>query len=984
MDPLSGIGLVGSVLSFVEFGLKSVSVLGPIRQNSRQSSRNIATLEELAAHLTQLDAQLSSTFLSANTTNTTASERSTELAEIAHQCQQLSNQLLSMISEVHRPGKSLNVFNGPVTRRKFKDQEEEFRNRLVALQSELETALSKQIRGNLGAPDGEISRRLDITTRNIFQGLTDPRYVQRGQILSQVAAAERLIVRRETRLRLIDSPDHGPEFKPESQVLRAVQNAIMKWLSFSAMQQRLEDIQETHPGTFDWIFDARLRQDGYTSFPEWLRRNESGIYWVKGREGSGKSTLMKHIWRSPKTREQLIEWQGKSELCTAAFSLWRAGSSLARSQAGLLRSLLYTLLSQKPDLTPLAFPYQFSVLYRAEADDDVQNDQKLDTASVSELDVAFRRLVDSNTSSMKIFLLIDGLDECEGDIDQIVRLCQSFASSSNVKLVFSSREAGYHQFRTDFARSPSLTLEKLNKKDIEAFVQESLEQNIAFQELAHNEPTQAPFLVQEIALKSQGLFLWASLVVTSLLRSLDDGNTIDELRTKLTSTPKELAELYDNLVGTIPAQDREDASRLLQLLLEWNKIQARYTYDVKDFKAMPLLDLCFADGDIQRLLGSAELHMSDEDKMRSCQNMGRRLRIRCADFVKIQNKGSDSQDEYGTSSRIEFSHRTVLDYFSTSQQAKELWDITKEGGFNPPLSLLKSVVHRLKILDRKSRPSRKDTWDLALAALVYANHVETVSNNNSPDERYIGLLDELDRTMQNHHANQLKTGSEWTSKTYLLGNMTKNDKGWQARHQARVHWSNFHPSISQPLAWQNNMQSTAVQYGLRHYLTHSFKQTGGSVRKKKGRPLLDYALRPLEDLSYTLVTPEIVELLMGNGANLDEYFEQRTCWEHALFWQYRYSLGSKDKNSSTEDRRLNNIRLGIFRVLLIRYGADTKARVLVKTGELPLEKEVSLEDFFPICFGPCDEPGLVGLEDIQGFLKRARSSRRSLTSIRVK
>jgi hypothetical protein len=783
------------------------------------------------------------------------------------------------------------------------------------------------------------------------QSLTDSRHVQEDEILSQAAAAIQLITRGQIGQQAFNEFETVEGRIARLQAVGASHDAILKWLSFSAMQDRLESIQRTHPGTFEWIFDSQFQADGYFNLPAWLSGRGSGIYWVKGREGSGKSTLMKYIWQSKRTKDYLQAWRGSSELYTATFCLWRAGSSLAKSPRGLLRSLLYTLLSQKPDLASQVFPYQFSVFYRA-LREDIDISGEVDPPSLPELDAAFKRFVDV-PSKPKIFLLIDGLDECEESVDQLVNLCRQLGRSTNVKMIISSRATVDSIFSTAFSASPNLVLQNLNKPDIEKFVRGSFSQDSAFRQRFQDKQDEATSLAAAITERSQGLFLWASIAVPSILEGVNNSDSIDDLLQKLAELPQEITQLYDDQLKKIPATHREDTLRLLQLLLEWNRVQTRYTYNSENFRAMPLLDLYFAEGDMEQLLSSQNEAMNDEEKAWRSHNIGIRLEKRCADFVLIENRPA-RHGIYGPQSRVQFCHRTVLDYFMGEEQIQYLQDATGKSSFDLALSLMKSVVHRLKTVDTELSLSRKTIWDLAVAALVYANHVESVAGENSTLNEYVDLLTEMDRTMQSHHQSLLRCKDDWMSKTYLLGTTTRTDNGWLAKKYASFHWSNFHPSIKQPLNWQNNMHSMTVQFDLHRYLKLCFENEGRLLRKK-GRPLLSYALCPLEDINYKLVSVATVELLLNKGARLTEKFASTTCWEHAMSWQYRRVVDLKQKALTFEDQETNSVRLQIFSLLVTKYKADIDAIFCAQGEEVAQVQNISVQEFFKTCFGDSDE-----------------------------
>jgi hypothetical protein len=65
---------------------------------------------------------------------------------------------------------------------------------------------------------------------------------------------------------------------------------------------------------------------------------------------------MRYIYEHSKTREHLSLWARGSPLILAGFFFWNSGVLQQRSQAGLLQTLLYQILSQRADLMPEVMP----------------------------------------------------------------------------------------------------------------------------------------------------------------------------------------------------------------------------------------------------------------------------------------------------------------------------------------------------------------------------------------------------------------------------------------------------------------------------------------------------------------------------------------------------------------------------------------------------------------------------------------------------
>ena len=128
--------------------------------------------------------------------------------------------------------------------------------------------------------------------------------------------------------------------------LSASDQVLLSSLRFEYIAKRQATVEPAHEQTFEWVLDPSSPGE----FHNWVR-SQNGIYWIMGKAGSGKSTLMKFLLNHTETAESLKSWAGPKELVTASFFFWNAGPSIQKSQEGLFRSLLYEILSQCPDLT---------------------------------------------------------------------------------------------------------------------------------------------------------------------------------------------------------------------------------------------------------------------------------------------------------------------------------------------------------------------------------------------------------------------------------------------------------------------------------------------------------------------------------------------------------------------------------------------------------------------------------------------------------
>ncbi|KAM0511390.1 hypothetical protein ACHAPE_009905 [Trichoderma viride] len=118
-------------------------------------------------------------------------------------------------------------------------------------------------------------------------------------------------------------------------VLSLVQE-IHDELYLPELDYRITQIEDPFQNTFKWIFDLDL-------FTHWLREG-SGLFWINGKPGSGKSTLMKFIFQNQLTEDLLHHWRKNSLDIKAGFFFNYRGTAIQKSFEGVLRSLITQIL----------------------------------------------------------------------------------------------------------------------------------------------------------------------------------------------------------------------------------------------------------------------------------------------------------------------------------------------------------------------------------------------------------------------------------------------------------------------------------------------------------------------------------------------------------------------------------------------------------------------------------------------------------------
>lgn len=189
-----------------------------------------------------------------------------------------------------------------------------------------------------------------------------------------------------------------------------VNSLILASLRFPTISHREESICEAHQRTCSWIF-KKSQQDAvdtrpWSNFVEWLA-NDGDIYWINGKAGSGKSTLMKYIYQHKDTMQHLRSWAGDAELQVARFYFWNGGSQDQRSHTGLLRSLLYEILNSRRHLIRDLFPDEWKETQLLADHVKTFTDRPSWSWSLKRLEKTLAELEVASTDHFKLYLFID-------------------------------------------------------------------------------------------------------------------------------------------------------------------------------------------------------------------------------------------------------------------------------------------------------------------------------------------------------------------------------------------------------------------------------------------------------------------------------------------------------------------------------------------------------------------------------------------------
>ena len=656
--------------------------------------------------------------------------------------------------------------------------------------------------------------------------------------------------------------------------IQIVQDFILESLAFSAMKDREEDVVEAHKETLDWLFGESNPKPGAkpaANFPRWLRDDQS-IFWVNGKAGSGKSTLMRYIFNHKKTFEELRNWADEKPLVTAGYYFWTSGSVEQRSQAGLLRYLLFQLLQEYRHLIPMTFPTTWDQYVNSSTKDRIK--AKI-VWHLPELTVGLRLFLQKVLSRAKICLFVDGLDEFDGDHNEIIHFFKGIPSISKgkIKLCLSSRP--WSVFEKAFQNLPTLRLQDLTYQDMVQYVVDKFRGDQRLRIVLQDEGFDGEKFVSELVTRADGVFLWVTLVVRALTKDYCEGDRVLDLRRKLLLLPTSLDDLFQyTLFGTQPSSSLLHASSIFQLIRA-RELVCEFTGDLTS-TSLNLRELAFAREPNVKAIADLELHREkSEEALRRCHDTKAIIEGCCVGLLGIKDNSRQQLREVGIEghdfstneikfiqSKVTYIHRTVRDFLMSPDTWDALLQYTSKEHFDPHICHIVSFVLQLKLPLHQPRQHRHlDEWWPGI--VLSMTHARLSRPHSAAPQHH--LINQINSTLSQYWLS--RRGDTWARSTF---------GSYEQRGRAVI---------------DNPFLSLATKFGLTEYVRCELEATDEKpLSDTGGKPLLGYALDFLVNRQltvYPLADPSLIGVILSHGGNPNQVYKdfsqkEETPWLYAL------------------------------------------------------------------------------------------------------
>lgn len=415
---------------------------------------------------------------------------------------------------------------------------------------------------------------------------------------------------------------------------------------------------------------------------------------------------MNFVWQNQQTHIHLKSWAGSKSLLTPLFFFSVTGTRLQQSVEGLLRSLICQLLescrevirrvSQEFSAAPLgtqAFPVWTEATLRQ----------------------CFRALLRALNPLYRVCIFVDGLDECNGDHRELLRLEFQVANSEDIKICFSSRP---EKPFTEFSPPCSLELQDLTKDDMRIYVKTKLDEISQFNQLSSDQASWKDELQQLVIERAQGVFLWVELVTKSQVNGIRDHDDQAALKRKLSHLPGDIEDLYSRLLANIDSYGPE-AARYLQFAYDHTP-RGDYTTGVMrtnhpstqgqvDLHVLNFAIAVFGVAPSFRL--SSKLNRLNVASR--CVEVSQRISITCGGFLELYDTDefdvtystekelwltweppeirSTDRDMNWCGQKIRFIHRSAIDFFQTKAKGGQF--LKRHAAYSEIKNLWGSSIH---------------------------------------------------------------------------------------------------------------------------------------------------------------------------------------------------------------------------------------------------------------------------------------------------
>ncbi|KAJ4989895.1 ankyrin repeat protein [Stagonosporopsis vannaccii] len=456
-------------------------------------------------------------------------------------------------------------------------------------------------------------------------------------------------------------------------------------LSFPEWDARRLVVDKPFRNTDDWVWT-------HSQFLRW--KADAGALWIKGKPGSGKSTIARMI--TDRIQEEMAFKEAKSTLdkrpmaFAAFFYSSRMGETATKHEL-MLRSLLYQMLRQYPTLYRHFKPTFRNIL------------SGYTSWQLPELKTVFELMArDCASDAPRLCCVLDGFDESENVVGLnkgiqlqtflkwLANLSKDCSQRSGLRIIILSRPE--NGIVGALKSTPTITVEDHNQEAITVLVENGLEKiGVSIREwaeaddghdakdkarnnrLEENINTMQESLRTKILEKADGTLQWVVMVIKELQTQFEyqGSYNMNELTAIVTRLPSgsELYKLYAQIVARL--ENRLDSGRLVKTLrmLSWVCFAQRplALKELRDALAIHGWEKSVPPATFQQHIREHRCVLLDEDNWAP---FVREITDISGCFIEVIKHGRSPRDaesgiktkHYTAEDTVQFTHQTVIEF----------------------------------------------------------------------------------------------------------------------------------------------------------------------------------------------------------------------------------------------------------------------------------------------------------------------------------
>ncbi|KKP06868.1 hypothetical protein THAR02_01065 [Trichoderma harzianum] len=264
---------------------------------------------------------------------------------------------------------------------------------------------------------------------------------------------------------------------------------VREWLDPPSFADRYEDVaSQCMQGTTSWLLE-------HTIFHSWLqdgKKVRGGSLWVRGNPGSGKSVL------AASTIQELKGIGSSNPVCYFFFNSTQ--DIIPNTSSTAYRALLSQILQYRINDDQMRETLEFAMYFQSPG-------QK--TASKKEINDLMELCLHSDDN---IYLVLDGLDECE-DSRELVEKLRRLTDQPTTRLALFCRPT-LTWLSKQISSLQIISIDLSNNDDIQHYLRQSLKdmksEGLLSKSLDYKD------VAKTLTRRADGMFLWARLMVTYL------------------------------------------------------------------------------------------------------------------------------------------------------------------------------------------------------------------------------------------------------------------------------------------------------------------------------------------------------------------------------------------------------------------------------------------------------------------------------------